>query len=147
MAETISRYMLKTARQFIINHKRIFKVAIIAFAKVLPEPTIENVGWENGLILLRIREKFFRYCNFEQELYQAAWKIVIDEMVHDPDHRATLQFVLEEIVEAIMNGEWKPRDIGFPGLRYWKEPGNPEGNYGGYNGYSFKQLIKKEGMK
>lgn len=148
MIEQIGHWMLVTARQFIIDHKFIFKTAIIAFAKILPEPIPESLDYPNSFILLRIRDKFFKYCNYPpmtQELYQAAWKIFICEMEHDPDHRAMVQFILEEITESIMNGEWKPREIGWPTSRNWKEPRTASaGNYGGYHGYNFAKYIQRK---
>ena len=116
--------------------------AVIAFAKVLPNPDEIECNYINTPILKRIRDKFLGYLNFREDLYQAAWRIVIDELEHDPDHRAALEFILEEIVEAIMDGEWKPREVGWPGPRMWKEPRTPEGNYGGFRGRRFKQYIK-----
>ena len=141
MIESVSRYMLKTARGFIIEHKMVFQMAIVAFAKVLPEPTLENTGWGNTPILLRIRDKFAHYHQNDgkKALMLAAWKIFINEMEHDPYYRSLFQWVLEEIVESIMDGEWRPRNFAeTPPQRFWAEP-RP---YGDYNGRKFKELIR-----
>ena len=141
---SIGHYMLKTARQLIIDQKGIFMVAVMAFAAILPEPSPENVEWKGGIVLLRIRDKFLKYIIFKRGFYEAVWKIAIDEMVHDPDHRAAIQFALEELFEATINGEWPAREVGWPGPRMWSEPRTEsEGNYGGFRGYTFKQYIKK----
>jgi hypothetical protein len=136
--------MLRTARQFFIEHKGVFEAAIIAYANALPDPDVMECNYANVPVLKRIRDKFMGYLNVKKALYAAAWKIIIDEMEHDPDHRALGEFILEEITEAIMDGEWKPREVGWPGPRIWSEPRTEsEGNYGGYRGRRFKKLIGK----
>ncbi len=142
--ENLQHWMLRTMRGYIIRHKDIFKTAIIAYAKALPDPDKMECDYVNTPILKRERDKFMGFLNLkgqEHDLYEAFWKIVICEMVHDPDHRALLEFMLEEIVESIMDGEWKPREVGMPGPRVWGEPRTAEGNYGGYRGRRFRKLI------
>ncbi len=138
--------MLRAAREFIVGHKDIFKAAIIAYANAMPDPDKMECSYVNVPVLKRIRDKFMGYLNLkgqEHDLYEAVWKIVICEADHDPDHRALIEFVLEELVEAILDGEWKPREIGMPGPRVWGEPRTEHaGNYGGFHGRRFRQLIK-----
>jgi len=136
--------MLKTIRGFIIEHKGIFEKAIIAYANALPDPDTHECIHPNVPILKRIRDKFMGYLRVKRDLYAAAWKIIIDEYEHDPDHRAFAEFILEEIVESMMAGEWKPREVGWPGHTCWGEPRTEtEGNYGGYHGRKFRSLIGK----
>ncbi len=138
--------MLRTMRGYIIEHKDIFKTAIIAYANVLPDPDKMEVGYVNDPLLKRMRDKFMGYLRLqgqEHDLYEAAWKIFRCEMGHDPDHRSLLEFILEEITESIMDGEWQPREIGWPGPRVWGEPRTKTaGNYGGYHERRFRYLIK-----
>ena len=142
--------MLRTARQLIIEHKAIFRQAIIAYANMLPEPVIQPttpqekaVTWKNSPVLLRIRDKFLSYYGYEgrRQMMEAGWKILIDELEHDPAYRDPFQFLVEELVEAVMNGEWQPRPANAPLQQYWKEP--PP--YGNYVGRDFARFIKKDG--
>ena len=134
--------MLTVAREFVIKHKATFQKAIIAFASILPEPTKDNTLEPNSLILLEKRDKFFRYYKFPNriELYNAVWKILIDEYEHDPQPRNIFQWLLEELIEEVLSGRWKPRPSGHPsGL--WGEP-RP---YGLYSGREFKNKIEASG--
>jgi hypothetical protein len=144
MVVNLQHWMLRTARQHIIEQKWAFEGAIIAFAKALPDPDQMECNYANVPVLKRIRDKFMGYLRVKHDLYWAFWRIVIDEMDHDPDHRAMLEFILEEVIESVMEGEWKPREVGWPGPTIWGEPRTAnEGNYGGFRGRRFKQLIKK----
>ena len=145
IVENIGRFMLKTKRQFIIEHKAVFETAIIeaaiiAFARILPEPTLTNTGWVNTPILLRIRDKFLSYHHNRSKkgLFWAAWTVLIDIPEHDPYYRTLLQWLLEELVESVMDGEWQPRSQNDMPEKYWSEP-RPKGNF---NGRRFKEFIK-----
>ncbi len=141
----VAHWMLRTARQFVIEHKAVFQDAIIAYAKALPDPDKLECNYANVPVLKRIRDKFMGNIRVKYDLYWAFWRIVIDEMEHDPDHRALAEFVIEEVVESIMDGEWKPREVGWPGPRIWGEPRTEsEGNYGGFRGRRFNKLIAKK---
>lgn len=146
MGKWISQIMLITMRDFVIKHKNVFELAIIAYAKILPEPTHENVLEQNSHVLLDMREKWRGYYtnNGKRPLFEAAWKIAICENEHDPHYRdIVFGWGVEEVVEAVLDGLWQPRRSRHPGSSGWKEPKNSEGNYGNYNGRSFKALIKK----
>jgi len=150
--EQLGIWALRTARGFVIKHKGVFMKAIIAFANTLPEPAREGdtdpnkkvVGDPNSPLIMDVFDKFFEYFHHEGrvELLQAARKIFIFEYDHDPDYRNMFQFFLEEFVELVMSGKWKPRPIGHPSGTYWTEPRNHEGDHGLYNGRKFRTLIK-----
>jgi len=146
MKEYLSRWMLTHMRGFVIKHKAIFEKAIIAYADILPDPTYENVLEPNSHVLLDMRNKFFSYYHnpSKMNLFQATWKIAIAENEHDPHYRSLVfGWLVEEVVEAVLDGRWKPRLIGHPGPSTWNEPRCEDGsNYGLYNGRSFKNLIK-----
>ena len=119
--------MLKGAmRDFIIRHKGIFEKAIIAYAKILPEPTKDNILHPNTQKLLDMRDKFFLYEDNrgKEKLFGAGFKILIAEYEHDPYYHYRFDWLLEEIV----NSGWKPRPMGYPN-KFWREP-EPYG--GGY---------------
>jgi len=137
-----------------------------------PDPTKRKVLEPNSRILLEIRDKFFSYYANpgREELFKAAWKIAISECEkgmyyrygepssdeflmalskvgiseseHDPHYRDIGQWLLEELVERVMSGEWKPRPSRHPS-GFWNEPRTPEGDYGRYHGRQFAKLIKK----
>ena len=146
--------MHRTIRHLVIHNKDIFKRAIIAYADAMPDPDTYLSDYANDSILKEIQDKFMGYLRLEdthkgqialeRSLYRAVWKIVRVEAGHDRDHRALAEFIGEEYVEAVMDGRWKPRDIGMPGPRVWGEPRTKTaGNYGGYHERRFAKLIKK----
>ncbi len=151
--ETVGRYMLRTARQFIIKHKDIFRAAIVAYAKVLPDPIDEDgnglpvktgsvtkvVAWENSPVVMEIFRKFLAYCAFREEMMSAGAKITVDELEHDPAYRDAFLFLVEEFVEATLDGRLKPRRQNNPPESIWKEP-KP---YGNFIGRRFTQLIRE----
>jgi len=124
-------------RGFVIEHKGVFEKAIIAYALILPEPTKENTLEPNCHILLDIRDRFRERNTVKPALFEAAWKALICEYEHDPCYRNRLDWLLEELVESVLDGEWKPRPTNHPSGG-WKEP-HP---YGEYVNRSFNNLIK-----
>ena len=120
MVENIGRYMLKTARQFIIDHKAIFEAAIIAFAKVLPEPTKENTGKVNTHNLIDLWGWFEQHNKEAREnLFAGLFKVVIDEFEHDPFEEGRMQACLEKWLELVIEGRWQPRSQTDPSDRFW----------------------------
>ncbi len=115
----LNQWILKGARQFVIEHKGIFQKAIIAFASVFPEPTIENTTHPNTHILIGTKGKFLEYEDNpgRKALFEAAWKIFIAEYEHDPYYRYRFDWILEQILES----DWSPRPLGHP-VNCWKEP-------------------------
>ena len=143
MAQSLSRIMLIHIRDFVIKHKGIFEKAIIAYAKALPEPTKEmgRDGYclePTSHVLLDFREKFRSYYAnpTKQALFEAGWKIAIDENEHDPHYRdIVFGWLVEELVEAVLDGRWPPRRSGHPSSS-WKEP-----QHGKYRGRKFARFI------
>lgn len=122
----LKQWMLREARQFVIEHKGIFMKAIVAFADILPEPTKENTVRHNTHVLIDLRDKFLRYDTIANrtKLYEAAWKIFIAEYEHDADETYRFDWLVEELA----NSDWETRPIGHPATN-WQEP-DPYG--GGY---------------
>ncbi len=135
----ISKWMLQSMRGFVIEHKGIFEKAIIAYANILPEPTKENTLEPNSHILIDKEEGFFKYYNNSSKtpLFKALWKVGICEYEHDPHYRHIGDWFVEELVESVLEGKWKPRPNRHPSGG-WNEP-HP---YGEYVNRSFKNLIK-----
>ena len=110
-------------RNFLIKKKWIVEKAIIAYAKILPEPTKENTRKRNTHIMLDIRDKYFEFegNQTKMELIKSAWKIGIDEYEYN-DYSSRGDFVLEEIKKS----DWQARPYYLPTRDTWKEP-LPEG--------------------
>ena len=144
-SDTLGRWALVRARQFVITHKSIFEKAIIAFASIMPDYTRDNCVETNSLILFDIRDKFFQYYTNDSKmrLFKAAWKIAIFENEHDPHYRDVIfGWILEELVEAVMDGRWQSRLAGHPS-GHWEEPRTPQGAFGKYRGRRFAELITR----
>ncbi len=142
MLEYLSHWALIRMRDFVIGHKAIFEQAIIAFAKIIPEPTHENVLEATSHELLDMEERFLSHFNKsgKSELFNAAWKIAIFENEHDPHYRnIVFGWCVEELAEAVLDGRWEPRPSRHPSGT-WIES---EETYGLYKGRKFKSLIKK----
>jgi len=107
--ETLGRWALVSARNFVIRHKFVFEKAVIAFASILPEYTRENCLEPNSIVLFDIKDRFFQfYANRSKEqLFHAAFKIAIFENEHDPHYRnIVFGWIVEELVEAVLDGKW-----------------------------------------
>jgi len=144
-SETLGRWALVRARELVIKNKGILEKAIIVFASLIPEYTRENCLEPNSLVLFDIKDKFFQFYTNKSKikLFEAAWKIAIFENEHDPHYRYTIfGWVIEEIVEAVLDGRWQPRPAGHPSI-YWNEPRTPQGDHGKYRGRQFAQFIGK----
>lgn len=118
MGETYRHQMFKgVLRGFIIKHKAIFMKAIIAYAKILPEPTRENTFLSNIHTLMDIRDEFKRRVNIpsREELLDAVFKIGISEYAHD----TVYQFFADWLIEELRKSDWV-----IPNRwdnRFWKE--------------------------
>jgi len=121
----LSRIILNTPfRQYFIEQvKAPLLESIISLANEYPEPTRDNLEHPISLALLDIMDKFYSYEDNSGRigLFRASGRLLIGEVEHDGYYRERLQFILEEIIRAILDGKWAPRDDGYPTL-YWKEP-------------------------
>jgi len=135
----LGRWMLNMNRESVIKWKQVLESIILWFASKLPDPTRENVGYPNSLILLDIEDRFFSHYTNDSKtpLFRAAWKTLICEYDHDPHYRHIFDWFLEELVEETLKGNWKPRP-----------PEHPPGGWvesrpnGLYRGRQFASLIK-----
>lgn len=138
----LSHIMLRgSMRNYVIDKiKKPMIKALTILAKRYPEPTRENCLNPNSLILFDIQDKFFQYEDNpgRRLLFKAIFKLLIIEYEHDPYYRSRLNWMIEEFVEATMDGRWLPRGKGRP-ISHWNEP-KP---FGLYEGRKFKSLIKK----
>ncbi len=118
--EPIAHWMLRTARNYVITHKAIFRKAIIAYAEILPDPTLGNTYRANTKFWIKERDKFRKYYNNpgREALIEAAWKIWIDEYEHDGHYVDLIDVVVDDIKSE---EEWTERVALHPLPRYWTE--------------------------
>ena len=102
--------------------------AIILAARRMPDPTRENVGRHNALVLMDIRDEFFKhYINpSKMKLYQAAIKIGIGIVAHDAHHGWILSWWIDKLVEERMKGNWIPKAETFSRAGCWQDDEIPE---------------------
>ena len=114
----LNHTMLRGAlRPFIIKKvKDPLRKFLIFIAGRLPPPTKINTLNPNSHILLDKMDKFLSLENnpHTNEMFRAAFKILICEYEHDPYYRARFDWMLEELVEEVMDGKWAPRQNDAP---------------------------------
>ena len=118
------------------NAKRVAEVAPVLVAsttklrKVFGNLTKDKMMHPNTLCLIKHKEKFLNYetCHHSLKFEGAAYDIIIAENEHDPEYRHRFDFEIEQIVEDILTGKWKPRPMGCP-VRNWNEPAPYGGKY------------------
>lgn len=91
------------------KRKKFLERALIVLAKRYPDPTRENTRYHNTHILLDIRDRFFEYFVFEDELerraFEAAWKIIIVEYEHDPYYQYRIDCIIEYVTKMGLGSE------------------------------------------
>lgn len=145
VTELLSYKILRTdLREYIIKRvKDPLRKAIILAAKLIPEITRENTRYRNTHTLIGITGDFYQHEKNPQRLnlFQAAFKIFLFEIEHDTYYRDRFNWFLEEIIKAILRGDWEERTNGHPYKPNWVE----ESNYGGK--YSImRKLTTLEGV-
>ena len=92
-------------RGYIVKHKGIFQKAIIAYARMIPEPTKDNTSLPNIHLLLDLRDEFLEHVNIPSriELIKALFKIGISEYAHD----IVYQFFIDFIVYMLKKKDWE----------------------------------------
>ena len=120
---TLVREILVDRRNFFINEvKAPLYAAIKLYSKKYPEPTHENVRQPNSHLLIDIFDEVMRFEKIERVMIilEAAKRLIIGEYEHDGVYRGRMDVILEKIVELIVKGEWKPRQLGKPSI-LWSE--------------------------
>ena len=103
--------------------KEPFRKFLIFIAERYPTPTKENTRCHNSHILLDKQERFFSYeYGGRDALFKAAWKILIAEYEHDAYYRYRFDWLLEELANEVIKGNWEIRVKGEP-IYLWKEFG------------------------
>ena len=126
--ETYRHLMFKGGlRGFIVKQKGIFMKAIIAYAKMIPEPTRDDTFLPNIGVLFDLRDEFLEHANIPSriELIKALFKIGISEYAHDTVYQFFIDWLLYRLrkVEWILPVKWEST--------YWKTlVGAKEGKHG-----------------
>ena len=123
----LKHWMLKENRQYVIESiKNPLHAAIILYGMKYLEPTRENCKNPNSHILLDAQDKLFEYYTNKRNfaLFRAVFRILIGEYEHDNHY----QWILDWMLEFLVNSDWRPRPCGHPS-KSWIEP-EPYG--GGY---------------
>lgn len=131
--------MLRGAgRPIIIAAKDLIIKYLIHLSRKYPEATHDNVLRPNSHLWIDIKDRFFEYEDNpgRNSLFEAVFRIFIAQYEHDPYYTYRIDWVIEEVVELVMSGKWKPRPQGHP-INFWKEPKD----YGDYIGKNFKKKI------
>lgn len=111
-------------RNYIIRKvKAPLRKAIVLAAKRLPKPTRENTYYHNTHVLMDIFDRFFEryYCKPNMDMMLAARDILLAEVEHDPHYRWILNWFVQDIVNEVNKGNWKPNDTEFPNKDCWEE--------------------------
>jgi len=127
-------------RYFIEMVKAPLLKAIISLAEKYPEPTKESTDRVIAHTLLDCFDEFHKHNLTREDLFHAIGKVVIDEVEHDSVYCDLFQIFLEHIIEAILDGKWKPRELNKPADRYWGE----EKPYGGEHTIIYKLTKHRE---
>lgn len=116
-------WMLKEQRQYVMEKiKAPMMKALILLANRLPEPTKQNCTHPNTHILIDIWDEFFKHETGQRTpLFKAISRVWICEHEHDPYYRDRMQVLLELLVEAMLDGKWKPRSLDHPS-QCWENP-------------------------
>jgi len=121
-------------------------IELLRHIKKYPPVTRENARRANSFVLMDIFDRFLRYENNagRKPLFEAIFKVWLGEGEHDGYYDSRENFILEQIIIAILNGDWKPRSKGMPWAKHWNEPGP----YGGTHSIIYKiQQHREEILK
>ncbi len=108
------RMLAEPLRQFVIKQvkaplQRAIQLANKLLTKTIGEPTKKNCIHPHAHILIDERDWFMRMenNNGREELFRAAWNILIYEVEHDPYYGFRFNRILKRLVDKVNSGEWK----------------------------------------
>lgn len=117
------RFPKQRLRDFVtLLIKRLLLEIIIMLSKKYPSPTEENVWHPNARILFHIQNEFLGYEKNQgrKRLFEAAFRIGIDEYQRHTFYQGRLDYLIEGIRES----EWLPRSA--RPMSFWGEPRGKE---------------------
>uniref|UniRef100_A0A6M3XUZ4 Uncharacterized protein n=1 Tax=viral metagenome TaxID=1070528 RepID=A0A6M3XUZ4_9ZZZZ len=111
--------ILRKRRQYFIEKvKAPLLRAIHILAKKYPEPTQENLVFNNSKILLGIKEDIKKYLHTRGDLIDDGLKVLVDEVEHDGFY----EFLFDYLIIELLKRGWQPEHRGFPMYRHWTGP-------------------------
>lgn len=99
-------------------------VEVIRLVKAYPDLTYENTLNTNTHTMMGITERFLKYEDNpgREPLFRAIFKLAMAKFEYDNYYASRRDFIIEEIIIAILNGEWEPRPVNWPDPKWWHEP-------------------------
>ncbi len=119
--------------------------AAFAFSERFGKITKANTVSVTTHSLIDIRNKFlsFESNKGREPLFQAAFTLLTAEVEHDPYYRYRFDWLIEEVLKKLLEGEWETRPVNAMGGECWLEP-EP---YGGENSIVSKLIAHKDEIK
>ncbi len=113
----LSKFMLRDNRQYVIDkvNAPILK-ALVILANRLPKINKQNTVDPNTHVLIDNWDKFFEMEDNQtrEPLFRALRGITLAKHETDPYYRDRINVHAELLVEAILDGKWKPRPLNSP---------------------------------
>jgi hypothetical protein len=130
MVSRLSDFLLQDQRQYIIDKVKapIVKALITLANRIQVEPTKLNTVHPNTHVLIDVWDKFLEMEDNggRKAMFKAIRKIWIAEHEHDPYYRDRMNVIFEMLIEAVLEGRWKPRPLDHPSY-CWKIDPNMRG--------------------
>jgi hypothetical protein len=125
--------------------KIFYAYALLKLIKLYPEPTKNNTVGTCTHTCLDIIEKFWKYEKNPGRaiLFKAIYRLALDIFEHDLYYEDRRDWWIEEIVKAILDSKWKPREHWEEGKKWWTEP-EP---YGGKHSIVYKMWEHRDEIK
>jgi len=120
-------------------------VIAVSFVKKYPVLVRQDIGNKNTLAFLNIVEKFNTFHNngMRQPLFDHFYHLAFGTTAHDKYYGSILDWWIEEIIKAILDGKIEPRPEGWLKPQWWNEP-QP---YGGKHTIIHKMLEHRDEIK
>ena len=120
-------------------------VVAVNLVRKYPKLLRKNIGNKNTLAFLDIVDKFNAYHknSMRQPLFDHFYHLAFATTAHDKYYGSLLDWWIEEIIKAILDGKIEPRPEGWLKPQWWKEP-SP---YGGKYTIIYKMLEHRDELK
>ena len=141
VTDLLSYKILRTElREYVIKRvKDPLRRVLVMVANRIPEITKDNTRFKNTHTLIDIFDKFLelQHDDGRKDMFRAAFKIFLMEIEHDVYYRDRFGWFVEELIKAVLRGDFEERTNGQPTAPSWSETGR----YGGK--YSIIQTIQR----
>jgi len=120
----LSKDILWDRRDYFIEKVKVPLMArLVELACEYPEPVMENTSAQNTHVLLEIWDKFFQFEDNpgRSSLFKAIRRLFTGTYEHDRYYAERIDWFLEELVKAYLDGRWIPSHFEATGA-WWKDP-------------------------